>query len=264
MLCRSSQPIRPAAGTPTAPGSSRKPCVQTPREGQCVGVASTPPTPYRLNDFRGILALAIALALVTGGCQTPNGTPPKVREIHWIKKSFADGQVTMELPGRINRNLLPDSGIIYARSLEQQWITFTVGSYQISEVNVHIGSSPSSGLRFDRVQRRIERIRKEHPELAGQLFIEEWREPSPGTSKFRTAVVVLPDGKRGVSVGLRTSTIAWKSRTFDHRFAIDDEIFRRMVDSLRLNGVAPPRKRFGRGNVVHDVGPENSSAGGNQ
>jgi len=201
----------------------------------------------RLNDFRRISALGglLAAALLVGGCRTLDGAPPKVEEIHWITGTFADGQVTMELPGKVNRNLLRSSGLVYARSLEQQWITFTVGSFQVSEVCVYVGGSSDSGLEFDRVQDLIEQIREEHPQPAGQLFIEQWGGTDLGSNKFRIAVVVLPDGKRGVSFVLCTSPIAWKSKNFDHRFAIDDRVFGRMVDSLRLNGAAPPRKVFG-------------------
>jgi len=204
----------------------------------------------RLNDFRRITALGgllAAAALLAGGCRTPDGAPPKVAEIRWITGTFADGQVTMELPGKAKRDPRLHAGELYCRWLEKQWqwTRFNMGPHLISEVSVYVGGSPNSGLQFDRVPDLIERIREEYPEPAGQLFIEQWGGVGLGSRRFRIAVLVLPDGKRGVSVQLGTTRDLEK---FLHRFAIDDGIFGRMVDSLRLNGAAPPRKFFGRRN----------------
>jgi len=206
----------------------------------------------RLNDLRRIAALGgvLAAALLAAGCQTPDGAPPKVEEIRWITGTFADGQVTMELPGKSSRNLRPHAGELYGRLLEKRWVTLTVGYYPISEVSVYVGGSPDIQSMFDEAHDLVERVREEYPKPAGQLFIEQWGGAGLGSTKYRLAVVVLPDGKRGVMIDFctdPTSRDSGDSGKFHHRRAIDDGIFGRMMDSLRLNGAAPPRKVFGRG-----------------
>jgi hypothetical protein len=190
-----------------------------------------------------LLVTAVAVLLGTAGCRTGGNEIEQESRLDWRTMVFCKGQVSMELPGKTNYPLGGKEAAVYVRCLKKEWIALTVGSMVISEVAVQV-SVGGTGNHTSLLGDVFAAVARDNPVLAGRFFVSLPQEHTPGESTFRDAMLVLPDGESFIYITVPTFSSPGHLEIYNYRFAIDDAIFQRVVDSVRLNDKIPPRKAF--------------------
>lgn len=186
----------------------------------------------------GVAALVLLATLLVGsGCSAPGWGSTATPQ--WIRRSFGAGIISVELPGEANMVSFP--GRAYGRVLAKRWVDLTTGSFQISTVEVWQSNEASpSGWPLRGILEELGSSTK------GSLLVRRATvHDLKRRSVHRDAVLRVPG--RGVTLAIQVATTPdprGPARD-EARFAVDDAIFTRILDSILLEGVAPARTDLG-------------------
>jgi len=148
----------------------------------------------------------------------------------------------MDLPGKANDP--PFRELVYSRLLCKRWIALTVGFFPVSTVEVWEYSGPEPMLRVDGLP-PVPAL-PDFPRTEGVVETRRDAGSDPADGVFRTAVVWLPNAAGVVAVRVKTCPDTVGTEADILRVPIDDAVFKRIVESIRLDGRVPPTVDLGR------------------